>query len=417
MRLPLHWLALLALAVPLIAAAPAPSPRVLARPVPPAADSVEYAPPGPLLIPGAPAPPDTTAAARARRAREFVAAGKAMELDGKPASAISAYRSAVLLDPLVPEAYGRMGALYAAVGEDRQAVACLSQELNGYPGNTAAGRLLGLVLARTGDTTRAIRQLELLTRRDPRDAASWAALGFAYTAAQRKGQAEQALRRALQLDPKRADVHRDLGVLFGSSGRVREARASFAQAAKLAPRDPSVPFNLGNLERREGRAAPALAAYQQAEALDSTFALALQGQAQLLRGLGHDNEAAEVYRRWLRIRPDDHNARLDAIRLYDQLGRKDMALELARAGVRVEPRSSDTHLMHGMALAASGRLREALAALRTSHQLGGNAAERDRAEALIAALRHEAPDSLRALFDADSAAAVRAATPKPLGGR
>ncbi len=377
-------------------------------------DSIEQAPPGPLLVPSAPPPPDTTAQARARRAREFVAAGKAFEAGARPASAIAAYRSAVLLDESVPDAYHRMGVLFAAVGEDKQAIACLSAELGNHPSNTAAGRMLGVVLARNGDTTRAIRQLELLVRRDPNDSASWAALGFAYTAASRLKDAETALRRALRIDPRCPDAERDLGALLASQKRTDEARAAFARAARAAPRDPSVPFNLGNLERRLKRAEPALEAYRHAEALDSTFAFALQGQAQVLIETGREREAGEVYRRWLRVRPDDHNARLDAIRLHERIGRRDVALELARNGVRGEPRSSDAHLMYGMALSSAGLTREALVELRRADALAAGAAERGRAAALIAALRREAPDSLRALFDADSLAHPQPApTPTP----
>ncbi len=418
-------IALLGLALALLcAAAPAPRRPTPAEPVLPAgpptlhvppgtqADSVLEAPSGPLLIPGAPAPPDTSAQARATRAREFVREGLAYERSRTPAAAIAAYRNAVMLDPTVPDAYFRMAALFAAVGEDRQAKACLAEELQHHPQNTEAGRLFGLVLARSGDSGRAVSQLELLTRRDPRDAASWAALGFAYTAAGRAKEAEDALRRALRLDPRQSMAHRDLGVLLASQARNDEARAEYARAAALEPRDASVPFNLGNLERRLGHAEPALAAYRKAEALDSTFSFALQGQAQVLLATGREGEAADVYRRWLRVRPDDHNARLDAIRLYQRLGRNDMALELARNGVRAEPRGSDAHLMYGMALGAAGQRREAMVELRRARLLAGDDTGRKNADALMDALRGDAPDSLRAAFAEDSVTLARPPAPK-----
>jgi tetratricopeptide (TPR) repeat protein len=374
--------------------------------VPPGAqaDSIIEAPPAPLLDPYAPPPPDTTKAARARRARDFVAAGKGFESRNDPASAIASYRSAVLLDETVPDAYHRMGVIFAAAGEDRQARACLATELTHHPGNTPAGRLLGMVLVRTGDTANAVVQLELLTRRDPKDALSWAALGYAYGAAKRPQQAEDALRRSITLDPKLAEAHRDLAVVLANSGRLDAARAEYARAEALDPHDPSSPFNLGNLERRSHRAEPALAAYRRAQRADSTFGLAYQAEAQMLVEADRVTEAGEVYRRWLRIRPDDHNARLDAIRLFERLGRRDIAMELAREAVRVEPRGSAAHLMYGMALASAGRTRESLTELRRARQLAATPDERQEADALIANLRSSAPDSLRTVFEADSLA-------------
>jgi tetratricopeptide (TPR) repeat protein len=379
--------------------------------VPPGAqaDSIVEAPPSPLLDPYGPPPPDTSRAAKARRALEFVSAGKAFEARKNPSAAIAAYRNAVLLDPAVPDAYHRMGVLFAAVGEDRQARACLITELTHHPGNTPAGRLLGMVLARSGDTTNAVIQLELLTRRDPRDAQSWAVLGYAYGAARRTRQAEDALRRAVRLDPKLAEAHRDLGVLYAATGRYDLARAAYARAEALDRHDPSIPFNLGNLERRRQRIGAALDAYRRAQRADSTFGLGYQAEAQTLVEADRIFDAGQVYRRWLRIRPDDHTARLDAIRLFERLGRRDIAMELARDAVRVEPRASAAHLMYGMALASAGRARESLTELRRASLLAGAPEERQQADALISALRHSAPDSLQALFEADSLANL----PKP----
>ena len=62
-----------------------------------------------------------------------------------------------------------------------------------------------------------------------------------------------------------------------------------------------------------------------------------------------------------------------------------------------------------MALAGRGRTREALEQLRTGQRLfGDDRGEQARVEALIGVLRSRAPDSLRAVFTADSLKAVAA---------
>jgi hypothetical protein len=100
--------------------------------------------------------------------------------------------------------------------------------------------------------------------------------------------------------------------------------------------------------------------------------------------------------------------------LYESLGRQDIALELARGGVRHDPGSGGARLLLGMALEAQGRLREAALELRRAESLAGERQGRERARRLIDTLHAEASDSLRALFEADSAALAKEGAWRPL---
>jgi tetratricopeptide (TPR) repeat protein len=404
--------ALFALALALAPAAPA---RHSAAPPAPAvapADTGESAP-APLLVPGRPPAPDTAAESRLARARKQYELGRTFESAGGRAPAIAAYRNAVYLDPTIEDANYRMGRLFLTVGQVGEAVRCFAAEVEHHPGRADAARELGLGLARLGEHARAIAQLELLTQRRPDDGESWRALGFAYSAAGRPRDAEAALRRAIALPPDDAGEHRDLGALLAGRGRIDEARTEYRRAMAIDPKDAAVWVNLANLERRLQRAEPALADYREAERRDSTLSLAMQGEIQTLRDLGRNAEAGAVYRRLLAIHPEDLASRLDAVRLFDGLGRKDIALELARDGVRHDHASGDAHLLLGMALQASGDTRTALTEMRTGEALFRDPTGRGRAGALIASLRAEAPDSLRALFTADSVAHPRRAPRRP----
>ena len=370
--------------------------------------------PAPLLMPGRPNPGDSEHRTREQRAREQYEMGRALEEDGAPGAAIAAYRNAVRLDPKLRDAHFRMGRLFAAVGQHGAAVPEFAAEVQLDPGNTRAARELGISLAHAGDTTSAIRQLEMLTRRNPRDTASWKGLGFAYGLARRNADAERALRKATELDPRDAAAWRDLGLVLALEGRAPAARDAYARAAKLAPRDGSALLNLGNLEAREGRWPQALEAYQAAERRDSTLLLAYAGQVRVLRELKRDVEAGEVYRRWLAVKPDAPGTRMDAIRLFTSLGRPDVALELARDGVRANPKSGEAHLALAMALEATDDVPGMLQELRKAEELLKQPEQRDRLAATIASLRAKAPDSLRAVYSADSLA--HAKRPAPAAG-
>jgi tetratricopeptide (TPR) repeat protein len=312
------------------------------------------------------------------------------------------YENALRLVPDFPEAHLRIGMLYVTRQQYREAAAHFEAELRRDPTHVAAARELALARTRLGEFEPAIAGLEQLVRRNPADDESWHALGFAYKGAGRMADAEKALRKAIALPPPRAIEQRDLGVLLAATGKAGAARDAYRRAAKIDPSDPSPWVNLGNLEHREQRYTKALDAYRQAERRDSNYALAMQGQVEAAVALDRADEAGATYRRWLRRRPDDTNARLEAVRLFDRLGRKDIALEIARDGVRWNERSPQTHVILGMAHEAAGDSRAALIELRTAQAMMGPGAGRDQVAALIATMRAGAPDSLRALFDADS---------------
>ena len=119
-------------------------------------------------------------------------------------------------------------------------------------------------------------------------------------------------------------------------------------------------------------------------------------------------DAGAVYLRWLRHRPEEHGARLEAVRLFDTLHQPEVVLELARSGVENAGDVGQTHLIYGMVLADQGRSREALLELRRAQRMfHDQPAEARRAARLIARLRASAPDSLRGLFRSDSLAHAR----------
>ncbi|HEV2104397.1 MAG TPA: tetratricopeptide repeat protein [Candidatus Eisenbacteria bacterium] len=373
--------------------------------VPPRPDSVRIAsPPGPLLVPGHAPPADTMAAARKRRARLEYDRGLGFERAGSPAAAIMAYHNATGLDSTLAGPQYRTGLLFVSRQQWRAAAVSFATELVHHPENRDAARQLGLAFAQLGDTTRALIQLRLLVRRDPRDEPSWQALGFAYGVARRPADAERALRKAVTLDPRDADAWRDLGVVLATRGRGDAARGAYRRAAALDPHDAGALVNLGNLEAHDGRPDSALADYQEAERRDPGEVLAYGGEVGALRALGRADEMGPVYRRWLAVAPDAIQVRVEAIRYFNDQGRPDIAVELARDGVRVNPRDGEAWLALGLAARTTGDLRGALDDLRQAEQWLKSPEQRSRVRATLRAMRAGAPDSLRAMFAADSVA-------------
>jgi tetratricopeptide (TPR) repeat protein len=377
-----------------------PPPPVLLIPARPDSTIVET-PEAPLLVPGRVAP--DSGRTRAQRAREYVALGEALEKEGRAIAAVAAYRNAFLLDSTITGPALRAGRILAALGDDPTAVNMFATEVARNPRDPVAARELGLALSRVGEHAHALDQLERLVRQRPDDDECWSALGVARLAAGRPAGADSAFRRALALPPERASEHRDLAAALAALGRADEARAGYRRAIKMDPHDATAWVDYGNLERDAGHLETALGHYREAEKRDSSLAAAIQGQARTLQTLGRAREAGEAYRRWVTASPFDLGARLEAVNHFLSEGRADIALAIARDALRIDARSPDAHLLCGVSLDATGHTREALGELRRAESLYASDTGKTRARELIAKLRAAAPDSLRGLFEADSA--------------
>jgi tetratricopeptide (TPR) repeat protein len=377
------------------------------------ADPVRESAPAPLLIPGRVMFPDTVDRSREALARQQYEKGLGLERINASAAAIICYRRAVALDSTLAGPNYRMGMLFQGVGQVEAAVTAFAAEVRGHPGDAQATRELGLGLAQLNEHARALAQLEPLARRFPRDGANWRALGYAYMLAGRPRDAETALRRAITLPPPSALEHRDLGFVLAATGREDEARAEYRRAIALDPKETGAWVNLANLDRSKGDLDRALEDFREAEKRDSAMVLAVKGQAQVLGELKRIDEAGATYRRLLDRVPGDLDTRFAAVRLYEALGRDDIALEVARDGVRHDRGSGEARLLLGMALEAQGRLREAGLELRRAESLARDRGGRERARRLLGSLAAEAPDSLRALFAADSVALATPETRRP----
>lgn len=369
--------------------------------------------PAPLLIPGRATFPDAADRSPEALARQQYEKGLGLERNNAFAAAIVCYRRAVALDSTLAGPNYRMGMLFLSVGQVEEAVRSFAAEVGKHPGDAQAARELGLGLAQLNEHARAIAQLESLTRRFPGDGANWRALGYACMRAGRPRDAETALRRAIKLPPQSALEHRDLGFVLAATGRESEARAEYRRAIALDPKETGAWVNLANLDRSKGDLEQALVGFREAEKRDSTLTLAVKGQAQMLGELKRFDEAGTTYRRLLERAPGDLETRFAAVRLYEALGRDDIALEVARDGVRHDRGSGEARLILGMALEAQGRLREAALELRRAESLARDRGGRERARRLIGTLNLEAPDSLRAQFAADSVALAKQQTQRP----
>ena len=218
------------------------------------------------------------------------------------------------------------------------------------PESAEAYLLQGTLDFASGNADAGIASVLRATNQDPNYVAAWVELGRMLATTGRPEPAQRALARAIEIDPDLSEAHNNLGVLAEETGNLDLALRHYGRAAELAPDDPEVLRNLGgvlvakgqyrdaltildrslarNLRdpmtffyrglcyRGLGQPGSALADFRTAATQNPGFFDALYEAGEILRAQGREEEAKDVYRRFMKWAPQDDPRRDILNRLY-----------------------------------------------------------------------------------------------------
>src|SRR5712671_3515496 len=222
-------------------------------------------------------------------------------------------------------------------------------------------------------------------------------LGYTYTALHRTDEARAEYERAIFLDAKMPEAYLNLGVLLldkqqyaaavapltkavellpaqsrprsllamaqDRSGDQEGAARSFDGVLHLDPNDLTANHYLGDLDLRRGKPAEAEARFRHALEIRPDAPEILQGLAQSLEAQSKP-EAADVYRKYLAVNPEDSGARARLIHLLLNVQEYDAAVaELERADAG-KPPSADSLRMRADIQIAQKKWADAVITLR-----------------------------------------------------
>ena len=236
-------------------------------------------------------------------------------------------------------------------------------------------------------------------------------LGYAYTALKRSDEARAEYERAITLDAKMPEAHLNLGILLlngqqyaaavtpltkavellpaqsrprsllavaqDRSGDQEAAARSFEGVLHLDPNDLTANRYLADLDLRRGKPAEAEARFRHALEIRPDAPEILQGLAQSLEAQNKP-EAADVYRKYLAVNPEDSGARARLIHLLLNVQEYDAAVaELERADAGKPPAPDSLRMRADIQIAqkkwadAATTLRQAVALAPRDAQLVG----------------------------------------------
>lgn len=293
---------------------------------------------------------------------------------------------------------------------------------------------------KAGDSAAGVEQLMMAIADAPVDASEKLFSGVIYQIPLNlylRGEAAAATKAAQNIEAKFGTDPRRLVILssfYVTTEQASEALRLTTEAVKLAPELAEAHLGLGRALQISLRLEEAAAEYKKALELDPASKTSRRSLADLNRALGKSEEALTLYRQQLEAEPADKTARAGLILSLFDLGRKDeakpeldkalaedprnlsllagsaywfaahndseLALDLARRAVQIEPRYTWSQIALARALIAQRRPLDAERALRFARQYGKfPTLDYELASALVSAgLYEEAAEILRQAF-------------------
>ncbi len=206
-----------------------------------------------------------------------------------------------------PKAFLNMAAGLLVCGEIDRALWCLEQVQRLDPNEEQLHARLGNAWRTKGDTEKAYASYIEHLRREPGDTETLLDLGNLLVEMNRPSEAAEKFRRAIELEPANADAHFCLGQLALMADHPAAAKRSFQMTLQIRPDRPEANQRLAAIALIEGDADLARQ-HLQAE-LEIHYPHRCVASEEELGRLLLDAQmavqAAEVYARVVRLRPDD----------------------------------------------------------------------------------------------------------------
>ncbi len=287
-------------------------------------------------------------------ARAWVTLGVLETGSGQAEAGIAAFGKALERDPRNADAYRELGLAYEHAGRLDEAEATYRQAIELRPDSWAGYSYLGYLLYTRGRAQEAEAAYYQALRIAPDNARVWSSLGAARFFQGRLEEAKRAWRRSLELNPS-PQVASNLATLEFRDGRFAEAARSLAAAA-AGTRDYRVWRNLaaayfwapGERAKAKDACATALELGRKELAINPDDASLLIALADCHVMRDERDEARRLATQALGISGDNVPLLFEAGMVFEDLGDRDMALELIERAIRGGYSIADVELYPGL---------------------------------------------------------------------
>jgi tetratricopeptide (TPR) repeat protein len=256
------------------------------------------------------------------------------------------------------------------------------------PGDIATTGEFILALAASGQVDKARGVLGEYLTKEPKNPRLWEMAGRFHVASRKPGEAESAFLKAIELDPKSAQSLYDLGVLYASQKKFPEAEEKLKAAVEKDDRNVSARTMLGVVLQSQGKIEDANRHYRRVLEIDPKNALAANNLASNLADRGGNLDEAIRLAQIAQVATPENPAIWDTLGwLYYKKGLFESAIPLLSEAARKLDKNAVVRYHHGMALAKTGKKKEAVRELNAALSLDPNFAEAGEARKVLENLR------------------------------
>ena len=266
----------------------------------------------------------------------LISLGSVYAATGQNTQAITELKRALALAPNSDEAYRSLGDAYALSGQSDEAISAYQNAVAANPYFWANHVALGNAYFKRGDTAKAAAEYKRVTELAPDNSLAYQNIGAVYLREGLWSEAIPYLQKSLSIAPD-ADAYSNLGTAYFFLKDYDPATKNYEKAVEMTPNDEVLQGNLGDAYRWSGHSDKAAAAYGKAISLAfqelqvNPRSASIMGDLGLLYAKKGDAANALQYMQQSRaISPDDVNSMYQEVQVKTMIGKPEEALKALR---------------------------------------------------------------------------------------
>jgi serine/threonine protein kinase/Tfp pilus assembly protein PilF len=266
----------------------------------------------------------------------LISLGSVYAATGQNTQAITELKRALALAPNSDEANRSLGDAYALSGQSDQAISAYQNAVAANPYFWANHVALGNAYFKRGDTAKAAAEYQKVTELAPDNSLAYQNIGAVYLREGLWSEAIPYLQKSLSIAPD-ADAYSNLGTAYFFLKSYDLATKNYEKAVEMTPNDEVLQANLGDAYRWSGHSDQAAAAYGKAISLAfqelqvNPRSASIMGDLGLLYAKKGDAPNALQYIQQSRaISPDDVNSMYQEAQVKTMVGKPEEALKALR---------------------------------------------------------------------------------------
>ena len=258
-------------------------------------------------------------------------------------------------EPNHDAAHALLANIYAAQGQQHQAISEIQRAIELAPAKAAYAENLAVIYMRTPASYPSAEQaLKHAIELDPKTARARLMLAGLYGAQQRWAESEQQIRAGIQVEPKNIRARVDLAMLMVRQGKAEAAESILKQASSELADDPTGARLLADYYLRTGQMDKAIPEFARLAAANKKDIALQKAYAEVLLDGRRDADADKLISELLKANPKDSEVNvLKATSLIRQ-GKYAEAVSLLEQAVKDNPDSVQARYQLGVAALAKG---------------------------------------------------------------